>query len=171
MKRLMKTILFCIFVFIVAGSGLVSTGYAEPKYGGNFTNIFNNMPPQFGYTPTFAAAEVAPAYPCVEPLIKSDRKGEPTPHLATDWQIAPDGSSITFHLRKGVKFQDGTDFNAEAVKYNLDLVMKERPGELIGVHSIDVVDEHTVRLNLDFFANNIWSRLGSRILISSQPVP
>ncbi len=167
MKRLMKTILFCILILTIVGVGLVSTGHAKPKYGGNFTNIFNNMPRQFGYTPTFAAAEVAPAYPCVEPLIKSDRKGAPTPHLATDWQIAPDGSSITFHLRKGVKFQDGTDFNAEAVKYNLDLVMKERPGELIGVKSVEVVDEHTVRLNLDFFANNIWSRLGSRILISS----
>lgn len=163
----MKTFLFCILILIIVGGGLVSTGYAQPKYGGTFTNIFSRMPRQFGYTPTFAAAEVGPAYPCVEPLIKSDRKGAPTPHLATDWKIASDGSAITLSLRKGVKFQDGTDFNAEAVKYNLDLVMKERPGELLGVNSIEVIDEYTVRLNLDFFANNIWSRLGSRILISS----
>ena len=167
MKRLIKTFLFCILILIIVGGGLVSVGYAEPKYGGTFTRISSRMPRQFGYTPTFAADEVVPAYPSVEPLIKSDSTGAPTPHLATDWQIASDGSAITLFLRKGVKFQDGTDFNAAAVKYNLDLVMKERPGELIGVNSIDVIDEYTVRLNLDFFANNIWGRLGSRILISS----
>lgn len=41
------------------------------------------------------------------------------PRLAESWDIAADGKSITFHLHKDIKFHDGTDFNAEAVKYNL----------------------------------------------------
>jgi peptide/nickel transport system substrate-binding protein len=42
------------------------------------------------------------------------------PGLAEKWETSPDGKQITFTLRKGVKFHDGTEFNAEAVCFNLD---------------------------------------------------
>jgi peptide/nickel transport system substrate-binding protein len=42
------------------------------------------------------------------------------PGLAEKWEISPDGLTYTFHLRQGVKFQDGTDFNADAVVFNFD---------------------------------------------------
>jgi peptide/nickel transport system substrate-binding protein len=45
---------------------------------------------------------------------------EVEPLLATKWDAAPDGKSYTFTLREGVKFSDGTDFNAEAVCANFD---------------------------------------------------
>ena len=40
------------------------------------------------------------------------------PSLAESWEISSDGLTYTFHLRKGVKFQDGTDFNAQAMVYD-----------------------------------------------------
>jgi len=40
------------------------------------------------------------------------------PCLATSWEISADGKEITFHLRKGIKFHDGTDFNADAVVFS-----------------------------------------------------
>jgi peptide/nickel transport system substrate-binding protein len=42
------------------------------------------------------------------------------PWLAESWEISPDGSVYTFHLRQGITFQDGTPFNATAVKFSID---------------------------------------------------
>ena len=42
------------------------------------------------------------------------------PGLAESWEASDDGLEWTFHLREGVKFQDGTDFNADAVCFNFD---------------------------------------------------
>lgn len=41
------------------------------------------------------------------------------PGLAESWEISPDGLTYTFHLRSGVRFTDGTEFNAAAVEYNI----------------------------------------------------
>jgi peptide/nickel transport system substrate-binding protein len=136
-------------------------------YGGTMVQIVPHQPVQFGWTPTFAADEVIGATPVVEALISYTPSGQPVPKLATSWDVDPNGKFITFKLRNDVKFSDGTDFNAEAVKYNLDLELKLRPGELPGVTSVDTIDDYTVRVNLDYFSNNIWDRLGSRGLISS----
>ncbi|APZ41798.1 ABC transporter substrate-binding protein [Acidihalobacter ferrooxydans] len=48
---------------------------------------------------------------------------QPAPALATSWTISKNGLVYTFDLRKGVKFQDGTPFNAEAVKFNFDRML------------------------------------------------
>ncbi|WP_116132708.1 ABC transporter substrate-binding protein [Tropicimonas sp. IMCC34043] len=50
---------------------------------------------------------------------------EPEPALATGWDVSEDGKVYTFHLRDGVKFHDGTPFNAEAVKFNFDRMLDE----------------------------------------------
>src|SRR5260370_6540885 len=45
---------------------------------------------------------------------------EIVPVLSSSWTVSPDGRTYTFTLRKGIKFHDGTDFNADAVKFNYD---------------------------------------------------
>ncbi len=45
------------------------------------------------------------------------------PQLATSWSVSSDGLVWTFKLRKGVKFHDGTPFNAQAVKVSFDRVI------------------------------------------------
>ncbi len=74
------------------------------------------------------------------------------PQLATSYAWAPDNKSITLKLRQGVVFQDGTPFDAEAVKYNIErhLTMKgsNRKGEISAIQSVEVIDPATVRLDL-----------------------
>jgi peptide/nickel transport system substrate-binding protein len=73
------------------------------------------------------------------------------PLLAESWAFSDDSRALTLYLRKGVVFHDGTPFNAEAVKVNLERFRKAIFKFLLfpRVQTIDVVDEYTVRLNLD----------------------
>jgi peptide/nickel transport system substrate-binding protein len=53
---------------------------------------------------------------------------DPAPLLATEWETAEDGLSTTFTLREGVKFHDGTDFDAEAVCANFEWMNNQPEG-------------------------------------------
>ena len=58
----------------------------------------------------------------LETLVEVDEDGTIVPSLATSWEISDDGLKYTFHLRDDVTFTDGTPFNAEAVKYNIERI-------------------------------------------------
>ena len=90
------------------------------------------------------------------------------PALARSWDIGPDGLSYTFHLRQGVRFHDGTPFDAFAVKWNFDRWHNDdNPSHMEAVaggqtfeyyedvtglkdvvQSVDVVDDFTIRVQL-----------------------
>jgi ABC-type transport system substrate-binding protein len=103
------------------------------------------------------------------------------PGLAESWDISQDGKTYTFHLRKGVKFHDGSPFNADAVVFSIGRMMKERNVKFFGngweipaqerppeywvsmemddvVEAIEATDEYTVvfklkRVEAPFLAN------------------
>ena len=85
-------------------------------------------------------------------LVDIDADLNIVPQLATAWKWSDDAKSLTFTLRDGVAFHDGTPFDASAVKANLDRYRNApesvRKPELKSVTAIDVVDPHTVRLVL-----------------------
>lgn len=77
------------------------------------------------------------------------------PKLATSWEASEDALTWTFNLREGVKFHDGTDFNAEAVKFSIERTMEIGLGAAYihaPVEEIEVVDDLTVRFHLSFAA-------------------
>lgn len=61
-----------------------------------------------------------------EPLVNYGRGGEILPGLAERWEVSQDGKLITFQLRQGVQFSDGTPFNAAAAKANFEQVLGNR---------------------------------------------
>ena len=86
-----------------------------------------------------------------EPLVVLDDRLGIKPGLAESW-TQPDNKTLIFKLRRGVKFHDGTDFNAEAARFNFTRMKTEprsvRKNELANVDTVDVVDAYTIKLNL-----------------------
>ncbi|MDF2631792.1 MAG: ABC-type dipeptide transport system, periplasmic component [Caproiciproducens sp.] len=112
-----------------------------------------------------------------EGLLKYDKDSTKVgPALAESWDVSKDGLTYTFHLRKGVKFQDGTDFNADAVKFNIDRQLAPKVTEDMGyasfvygsVKDVQVVDANTVKINMKSastpFLNNLAMSLGAPII-------
>ncbi|WP_244928779.1 ABC transporter substrate-binding protein [Nocardioides sp. W7] len=85
-------------------------------------------------------------------LVHQDVDGQPVPGLAESWEFGEDSKSLTFKLRSGVSFEDGTPFDAEAVKANLERALE--PDSITApllavVDSVEVVDPSTVTLKLN----------------------
>jgi peptide/nickel transport system substrate-binding protein len=84
-------------------------------------------------------------------LFDLDAEGNIVPMLVTEHQLSDDKLTYTFTLREGVKFHDGTDFNAEAVAFNLERNRAEtspRRTELQIINTVEVVDPKTIKITL-----------------------
>jgi peptide/nickel transport system substrate-binding protein len=120
----------------------------KPQYGGTLKIIGQTGAVNWGYPGAKGAGgDVPTARHVVECLLDIDENCDTIPKLATDYKYSPDYLSLTLTLRKGVKFHDGTDFNAQAAKTSLDLA-RSQLAELKIVTSVDVIDDYTIRLNL-----------------------
>jgi ABC-type transport system substrate-binding protein len=90
----------------------------------------------------------------VETLYKLTPEGRIVPMLATSHTVSADGRTWTIRLRQGVRFHDGTPFDAEAVKFNLDRMLDPATRAafrflISRVQQVAVVDASTVRLTTD----------------------
>ena len=86
---------------------------------------------------------------CYESLTAFDAKAQIVPALAERWDT-PNPTTYVFHLRRGVKFHDGSELTAEDVKYTFDIVLDPKGpafwrGNFDQVDKVEVVDGHTVR--------------------------
>lgn len=88
-------------------------------------------------------------------LIRFDENMNIVGDLATEWSLAEDGRTWTFHLRKGVRFHDGSPFNAESVRRNFARVLDPEQNHkrlplFQAIEKVEVVDELTVRFITDY---------------------
>ena len=97
----------------------------------------------------------AMAKPCIEQLGRMDVSGQVVPWLADSWQTDATALTLTVKLKQGIKFQDGTPFDAKAVKWNWDYQISTKSLNFKSVKSVDVVDTYTVRANLSKWDNAI----------------
>ena len=109
-----------------------------------------NLDPTKGATPTTDAVVLDNLY---EGLVRIAEDGSVQPLLATDWETAADGLSYLFHVRRNVRFHDGTPFDANSVKFSLDRARQSGSANaeapyLAPIAAIEVVDQFTLRLVL-----------------------
>ena len=127
----------------------------SPRYGGHLRVGYNIEPTSLDAVLGRSGGDTYYWRQIFDNLVDVDPQLQPRPStsLATSWEIGTDPETITFHLREGVTFHDGTPFNAEAVKFNIDRIldpatMATPRASFTVIESVDVLDEHTVRFNL-----------------------
>jgi peptide/nickel transport system substrate-binding protein len=132
------------------------------KYGGSVKILITEPSNSLGYPPTMTGqTNGQTSSVALQTLFIFDENYNIVPLLATDYKSDVAAKTITLFLRQGVKFHDGTDFNADAVKWNLDQYRTGNRPELANVSGVDVVDNYTLKMNLSQFDNTIINVLSS----------
>jgi len=139
-----------ILAFTLASSGLAAPGRAAGKEVVlAVASTFTTMDP-YDANDTLSLSVHKAFY---EGLYGFDKDMKVTPVLAESHTVSPDGLTYTFKLKRGVRFHDGTEFGADAVKVNLDRVTNpdnrlKRFNLFSNIARTEVVDPQTVRITL-----------------------
>ena len=146
------TVLSLVVLTTGCGTGTAtSTSTSAVKDGGTLNIALSSDAPKLDPSLSSSVYDRYVFQSVFDKLVDLDKDGKIVPMLADKWDVTADGLNYTFKLHAGVKFQDGTDFNAEAVKFNFDRNMDKaspRKNELGEVKSVSVVDPLTVKVEL-----------------------
>jgi peptide/nickel transport system substrate-binding protein len=134
---------------------LKAIDHEKAKRGGTLRLAAHGPPSMFDIYASGTIANVGAQAPMYDLLVRQDPRDPKLPiipSLATSWTISPDGMTYTFHLRRGVKFHDGTDFEAADVKATFDRIVFPPPGllslRILPIKETVVLDRHTVQMKL-----------------------
>ncbi|MEJ2292202.1 MAG: ABC transporter substrate-binding protein, partial [Deinococcales bacterium] len=149
----MKRVLLFLVALTMVGS-LAWAADPPPQHGGTVTVAITADPP--GWDPTASTSqEIARVvyHNVYEGLVRLDRNGKIVPALAKSWTVSPDGKTLTFQLRSGVKFHDGTPFTAEDVVKTFERAKDKNSGHThpeyyASIDSIDAGPDNTVVFHL-----------------------
>ena len=133
----------------------------EPVYGGVLRYASHSVTSTPGYTPENSNnASLIYLNTAYESLTYYDEDGNIIPRLATEWETDPEEPSITWTLREGVQFADGTDFNAEAVKRNIEEYQACERNETANIASCEVIDDYTIKMVLNEWNSSTLEGVG-----------
>jgi peptide/nickel transport system substrate-binding protein len=122
-----------------------------PKKGGTLKAGLDGDILTFDPLTSGAYADREVYYNVYDTLVAFDTNLQIVPALVEKWET-PDPKTYILHIRKDVKFHDGTDLNADAVKFNLDRYLTDkasrRKAEIDTITAVDVMDPSTVKLTL-----------------------
>lgn len=178
MKFIMNFLLVLAFMIVAAACSSDSSKPADTGGQGNEETKAEEGTPQKGGEATIAyyadvsnfdpilgsnGSDHSLLWPVYDTLINFTPELEAAPGLAEKWEF-PDDKTLVLTLREGVTFHDGTPFNAEAVKFNIERINSEtsKISDLENIASVEVVDEKTVKFNLSQPDSSILLALSDR---------
>lgn len=159
LKKIKKVIalvtILALAVTLISGCGGGSNNASQNKGKPKIAFYAYNTIPILDWDPSIEFSNgILALHNVYETLLKYDPlEDKIIPVLATDYTKSEDGLFWTFHIRKGVKFHDGTDLNAEAVKFSIERTMKLGKGASFiwePVKEINVKDDYTVEFVLKY---------------------
>jgi len=146
---------------LLAGPAVADT----PRPGGTLTAIVQPEPTAMTSAINNTYANGVVSSNIFDGLVTYDAQFNPQPSLATSWETAADGLTITFHLRHGVKWHDGQPFTSADVKFSLEEVWKKLHARgrvtFAAVREVDTPDDYTVILKLDHPSPVIFSAVNA----------
>lgn len=163
-----KSILLCLLLAISfsLGVGQALAVSSEPQLGGEITIALQKPPENLDtdYGTQWEATQVMNHV--YEGLFETDGNGQPQPYLAESYTLSNDSKQYDIKLRKGVKFSDGHEMNAEDVKGSIDRWFRmNQAGHPIKdkVQSVEIVDGDTIRITLNQIYAPILSIMASQV--------
>ena len=164
MKKLLALLLACMMLVSLASAAAAE---AAPVSGGTLTVLgfeFATFFPAHSTT-TSDRYNMAPA---IEPLgRRNPDTGDTEGWLADEFVTDPEALTLTIKLHQGIKFSDGTDFNADAVLWNFQqMVDFGKASELVNPESFEKTDDYTVVLHYAAWANT-WADTVGEVRIYS----
>ena len=171
MKKVIFVSLITVMIISLAMFGFVSCGNnrtgqtqittTDDKTGGVLRIVTGQNPAVVGYPPEVTTNAHIQYLRCAyESLLFFDEEGRLIPQLAESWEVDAENAVITFKLRTGVKFSDGTDFNAEAVRFNIRLYQERGRTEVANIDSVECPDNYTVVVNLRSWVSSSLELIG-----------
>jgi peptide/nickel transport system substrate-binding protein len=159
----MKKILFLALAIILMSSLVLAgcnssanpttattTAAGKAQKGGTLRLLWQTGISDLSYVQKQGMTDETLAKAFSETLVYYAGTGDFKPELAKSWDIDTTAKTVTFHLQTGVKFQDGTDFNADAVKWNVqNLIDSKRLSNAQFVDSIEAKDASTFVYHLN----------------------
>jgi peptide/nickel transport system substrate-binding protein len=164
--RTMRRTITIVLLAIIVTLGHISVGLSQqtgksPVRGGTLTEIWSNGPRVLSYLPEMGPGDEQSILPAAEKLMEYNQQHQLVPFLAESVDVAKDGKSITFKLRKGIKFHDGSDLNAEAVAWNYQLAKDTKRMQYDNkLTRIEVVDPYTMKLHITTYTNQLIHSYG-----------
>jgi peptide/nickel transport system substrate-binding protein len=152
----MNSRILCALVVLLTGFASASWAAPGAQHGGTLVYALTSVPDRLDPNLTGIAQSQVVFFQIFDTLIVRDQKSKQfRPWLATEWSVSPDGRAFTLHLRPGVTFQDGTPFDAAAVKFNFDRTHNPKLATRCGNCAVgfydhsEVLDARTVRIVLN----------------------
>jgi len=171
----MKKILFVTLIVIVLTGGVVLNGFSQPKpqYGGVLRSVVASGGTMMSYVPMMGPNDRSVIFPAAEALVDTTRERQTTsgiePVLAEKVIEDPKKLTITWHIRKGVKFHDGSELDAEVVRWNFQQLLDANAFKYSNYFkSMKVVDKYTLVTELNEYSNQLvptwgwWSAMYSK---------
>lgn len=117
-------------VLALAG-GLLSAQTPAPVYGGHFRRQLSSDPANLDPAFTNTVRAIAVKMTIFDPVLRRDpRTLQITPGLAESWTVSEDRKTITFRLRRGVRFHHGRELTADDVKYSIERILTPELGSV-----------------------------------------
>ncbi len=151
---------------IVAVATLLGATAAQAqKAGGTLVMIVQPEPPSLASYLSTSGPIGLMAPKVYDGLLDYDKDLKAVPSLAESWTVSDDGKTVTFNLRKGVKWHDGKPFTSADVQFTVMDVLKKvhprGPNSFKEVTAIETPDEHTAIFKLANPAPYMMRALGS----------